>query len=312
MEILKRSLRWQSGIALEGVRRGAFPPSRSRDVVPGGEDPPPEKRSVPYRFNAVWEEARGEIKGSVRWKSLEVETLVREGRLRGWRERREEESAQEVGVASPDVQGQEGGEGDPGQVRDEQGRRQGTQTPEQDQCGEDEHPEEEDLYEREGPQPPREEQPGPKGVESQLNEEEPEGRPRVPEAVLPPDQPSGDAHHEVENRPDRPEEVGRRGPGGAKELTVELPGLGGGDGAHRRGGKDGKDPPEETEKRLVPEGFLHHRPTSLQGIQRPFERGRVPPPPGAHSRVAKSIQEQMITYNIFRTFGKRRGVVPQA
>ena len=196
-------------------------------------------------------------------------------------------SAQEMGVASPDLQSQEGGEGDPGQVGEKQGPRQGTEAPEEDQCDEEEEPEEEDLEKRESPQTPREEQPGPKGVEGQLHQEEPEGRSGAVEAILPPDHPSGNAHHEVENRPDRAEEVRRRGPGGAKELPVEAPGLDGGGGAERGGGKHGNHPRQKAENRLETRGSLHHHPiTSLVSSSRkvykikgPSKRGGEKPSP---------------------------------
>ena len=221
-----------------------------------------------------------------------------------------------MGVASPDLQSQEGGEGDPGQVGEKQGPRQGTKAPEENQCDEEEEePEEEDLEKRESPQTPREEQPGPKGVEGQLNQEEPEGRSGAVEAILPPDHPSGNAHHEVENRPDRAEEVRRRGPGGAKELPVEAPGLDGGGGAERGGGKHGNHPRQKAENRLETRGSVHHHPiTSLESSSRkvyringPAKRGEANPCPfSVRGRGQRVDKEKPPTTAAFRLLAEHR------
>jgi hypothetical protein len=108
--------------------------------------------------------------------------------------------------------------------------------PESYECGQDGHPEGNNVYEGQSWGLQTEEEVGPERVQSQLTEKQAQGANGVGQTVPAPNQPGGHSHHGVEQGPDRAEDPSGGRQGGLDQTAVPLPRLkpgtdpGGGEG----------------------------------------------------------------------------------
>lgn len=121
------------------------------------------------------------------------------------------------------------------------------QTPERQEGAGDEQPQDDDLGEGQRTLVPGEENPGPQRVGDQLGDVQPQRDSGAAKAVFPPDQPGGDAHEDVQHRPDRAKHPGGRRPGRLREPAIERGGAGRGDGSDTARDEGSGQPAGKTE-----------------------------------------------------------------
>src|SRR5690606_6887941 len=123
-------------------------------------------------------------------------------------------------VEAPELEVQAGRERHPEQVGDEQQRGEATVTPEEQHGDRDGAPERQDLQQGEADAVAAEEEPGPGGVEGELDEERAERPGGAGEPAAFPDEPRRDRHEAVQHGPDDAEHPAGRRERGLGELVV--------------------------------------------------------------------------------------------